>query len=180
MTKTSLKIISVVFGIIAIYFTINLIPDKTKKKFIALEKQYYFTKEISVSEKFTTDFESAYRVLFRFEHSNDSMIPIKKNLEILRKGKPIELYGDKNNCFVSKSGATYQLNLKLANANANFSNQNRFKIIIQEDGLPGPIYELMFERDYKWLFWIINGVIILISLITGYFGFRNRTENKEA
>ena len=77
MTKILLKTLSIIVGVIAIYFTVNLIPDKTKKKFIALDNQYSFTKEISVSEKFITDFESAYRILFDFENTNDSLLPIK-------------------------------------------------------------------------------------------------------
>jgi hypothetical protein len=43
-----------------------------------------------------------------------------------------------------------------------------------EVDVPGPTYELMFERDYKWVFWIIDGLIIFIALITGYFGFRKK------
>ena len=171
MTKTSSKIISLIFGVIAIYFTISLIPDKTKKKFTALDKQYSFTKEISITEKFKTDFNSAYSIWFDFENTNDSMLPIKKNLEVLRNGKSVELYGNKNNCFESKSGVTYELKLKLENANDN-TNLNKFNVRIQEDGLPGPTYELLIEREYKWLLWTIDGVIILIMLITGYFGFR--------
>jgi hypothetical protein len=173
MTKTSLKIISIIFGVITIYFTINLIPDKTKKKFTALDKQYSFTNEISISEKFKTDFYSVYKIVFSFENANDSLLPIKKNLQILRNGKPVELYGDKNNYFESKSGATYELNLKLESAKGNL-NKNKFHIKIMEDGLPGPIYEMMFEREYKWVYWTIDGLIILIALITGYFGFRKK------
>jgi hypothetical protein len=171
MTINSSKIISVVLGIIAIYYTITLIPDKTKKKFIALDKQYSFTKEISVSEKFETDFDSAYKVLLDFENANDSSLPIKKNLQVLRNGKPVELYG--NNSFVSKSGASYELKLILENTNDN-SNPNRFNVRIQENGLPGPTYELLIEREYKWVLWTIDGLIILIALITGYFGFRKK------
>ncbi|NRD24967.1 hypothetical protein HNV10_17080 [Winogradskyella litoriviva] len=173
MTKTSSKIISIIFGVIAIYFTLNLIPDKTKKEFTALDKQYSFTEEITISEKFKTDFDSAYRIWFSFENSSDSLLPIKKNLKVLRNGKPVELYGDKNNCFVSKSGATYELNIKLENAEGN-SNLNKINIKINEDGLPGPTYELYFEREYKWLFWTIDGILIFIALITGYFGFRKK------
>jgi len=173
MIKTLLKTLSIIVGVIAIYFTVNLIPDKTKKKFTALDKQYSFTKEISISEKFITDFDSAYRILLDFENTNDSLLPIKKNLKVLLNGKFVELYGNKNNCFVSKSGATYHLKLKLENANGN-SILNRFNIRIQEDGLPGPTYELLIEREYKWVLWIIDGLIILIALITGYFGFRKK------
>lgn len=178
MTKTSLKIISIVFGVVTVYFTISLIPDKTKKKFIALDKQYTFTKEINIYEKFKTNFESAYRVLFSFKNVNDSLLPIKKNLEILRNGKSIELFGNKNNCFVSKSGAIYELNLKLENVSDN-SNLNRFNVRIQEDGLPGPGYELLIVREYKWVFWTIDGLIILITLITGYFGFRKKASRSQ-
>ena len=162
---------------ISIYFTISLIPDKTKKEFTALDKQYSFTEEISISEKFKTDFDSAYRIWFDFENANDSLLPIKRNLEVLRNGKSVELYGNKNNCFESKSGATYELKLKLENANGN-SNPNKFNVRIQEDGLPGPTYELLIEREYKWLLWTIDGVIILIALITGYFGFRKKASRQ--
>ncbi|AUC75227.1 hypothetical protein [Olleya sp. Bg11-27] len=173
MTKTSSKIISIIFGVIAIYFTVNLIPDKTKKKFTALDKQYSFTKEISISEKFKTDFDSAYRIWLNFDNTNDSLLPIKKHLEVLRNGKPIELYGDRNNSFVSESGTKYELKLKLENADGN-SSLNKLNIIIAEDNLPGPTYELYFEREYKWVFWTIDGIIISIALITGYFGFRKK------
>ncbi len=173
MTKTSLKIISIIFGVIAIYYTVNLIPDKTKKKFTALDKEYSFTKEIRITEEFKTGFESVYRIWFSFENTNDSLLPIKKNLQILRNGKPVELYGNKNNCFGSESEATYELNLELENAKGN-SNLNKFNIEIREDGFPGPIYELMFEREYKWMFWTIDGFIIFIALITGYFGYRKK------
>lgn len=173
MTKPSSKIISLIFGVFAIYLTINLIPDKTKKKFTALDKQYSFTKNIHISEKFETDFESAYRILLSFENINDSLLPVKKKLEVLRNGKPVELYGNKNNCFVSKSGAQYKLKLDLENAKTN-SNLNKFNLIITEDNMPGPTYELYFEREYKWLYWSIDGLIILIALIAGYFGFRQK------
>ena len=173
MKRKSLKITSIIFGIIFIYFTINLIPDKTKKKFTALEKEYTFTNETHITEKFETDFESAYRILFNFENINDSLIPKKKNLEILRNGKPVELYEDKNNCFVSEAGVEYELNLILENAKGN-TNLNKFKIIIAEDNLPGPTYELLIEREYKWVFWTIDGIIFLIALISGYFGFRKK------
>ena len=173
MTKTSSKITSIILGVIAIYFTIKLIPDGTKKNFTALDKHYSFANEISISEKFKTDFYSVYRIVFSFENINDSLLPIKKNLEVFRNGKPVELYGNKSNCFESKSGATYELNLKLENAKGN-SNENKFNVKIVEDGLPGPIYEMMFEREYKWVYWLIDGLIIFIALISGYFGFRKK------
>jgi len=66
-----------------------------------------------------------------------------------------------------------ELKLKLENANGN-SNPNKFNVRIQEDGLPGPTYELLIEREYKWVLWTIDGIIILIALITGYFGFRKK------
>ena len=175
MTRKSLKIISIIFVIISIYYTINLIPDKTKKKFTALRKEYTFTKQTNITEKFETDYESAYRILFDFDYINDSLIPKKKNLKILRNGKPVELYGDKNNCFVSESGAEYELNLVLENAEGN-PKLNKFSIIIAEDNLPGPTYELLIEREYKWIFWTVDGIIFLIALITGYFGFRKKPE----
>ncbi len=171
MTKNSLKVISIIFGIFAIHFTINLIPDKTKKTFTALDKNYSFKNEISVSEDFETDFESAYRIVFNFENTKDSLLPIKKKLEVLRNGKLVELYGNRNNRFVSKSGATYKLNLELENRN---SSLNKFNIIIYEDSMPGPTYELLIEREFKWVFWTIDGILILISLIAGYFGFRQK------
>lgn len=154
MTKTSSKIISVIFGIIAIYFTINLTPDKTKKKFIALENQYSFIKEIKISEKFITDFESSYIISFRLENNAlnnlmDSINPRITNLQVLYKNKPVELYG--NNCFTSKSGAEYELNLKLVNAN---SKRSIINIRINENNLPGPTYELLIEREFKWVFWL--------------------------
>lgn len=173
MTKTSSKIISVIFGVIAIYFTISLIPDNTKKKFTALDKQYSFTEEINISEKFKTDFDSAYRIWFDFDNPNDSSFPIKRDLEVLRNGKPVELYGNKNNRFESESGATYELKLKLENTSGN-SNPKKINIRIQEDGLPGPTYEMLIERKYKWVLWIVDAVIILIALVTGYFGFRKK------
>lgn len=173
MTKKTSKTISIIFGIFAIYLTINLIPDKTKKKFIALDKQYSFTQSINISEKFETDFESAYRIFFDFDNINDSLLSIKKKLEVLRNGRPIELYGNRNNCFVSKSEAKYELNLELENVKNN-SKLNKFNLIITEDNMPGPKYELYFEREYKWVSWTFNGLIILITLIAGYFGFRKK------
>ncbi len=173
MTKTPLKIISIIFGVIAIYFTINLIPDKTKKKFTALDKYYSFTKEISISEKFKTDFDSAYKVLVYFENANDSLAPIKKNMKVYRNGEAVELYGNENNHFVSKSGATYELKLELEGAKGNLT-KNEIQIKIVEDNLSGPTYELLIEREYKWLLWTIDGLIILIALITGYFGFKKK------
>ena len=173
MTKTSSKITSIIFGIIAIYFTISLIPNKNEKKLSAFNKEFPFEKQIKISEKFITDFESSYNIGFSLENPNpykkiDSMLPIKTELEVLYKGKPIELFG--NNSFVSKSGAEYELNLNLTNAN---SKPNKLIVGIQVD-VPGPIYELMFEREYKWVFWTLNGIIILIALIAGYFGFRKK------
>jgi hypothetical protein len=173
MRKKSSKIISIIFAAIAIYFTISLIPDKTEKKLTAFSKEFPFEKQISISEKFITDFESSYNIGFSLENPNpykeiDSMLPIKTELAVLHKGKPIELFG--NNSFASKSGAEYELKLNLINAN---SKPNKLMVGIEVD-VPGPTYELMFERDYKWVFWIIDGLIIFIALITGYFGFRKK------
>ena len=174
MTKNSSKILSIIFGIIAIYYTITLIPDKSKKELSAFNKEFPFEKQISISEKFTTDFESSYNVGMSLENPNpykeeiDSMLPIKKDLKIFQNGKPIEIYG--NNSFSSKSGTEYELKLNFINAN---SKPNKLRIGIQVD-VPGPTYELLIEREYKWVFWIIDGIIILIALVAGYFGFRKK------
>ena len=173
MTKFSLKIISIIFGMIAIYFTINLIPDKTKKKFTALDKNYSFTNEISISEKFVTDFDSSYCISILTERTSDSMFQMKKKIKVLRNGKSVELYGNENNCFVSESGTKYELNVELENADGN-SSLNKFNIKIREDNLPGPTYELLIEREYKWVLWTIDGITILIALIIGYFAFRKK------
>ncbi|MCK8482326.1 hypothetical protein [Psychroserpens algicola] len=173
MTKTSLKIISIIFGVIAIYFCITLIHDRTKKQLTAFNKEFSFEKKINISEKFTTDFESSYHVGFSLENPShykniDSILPIETELEILHNGKPIELFG--NNSFMSKAGTEYELKLNLINAN---SKPNKLRVGIEVD-VPSPIYELMFEREYKWVYWTIDGIIFLIALITGYFGFQKK------
>ncbi|PPK95735.1 hypothetical protein LY01_01328 [Nonlabens xylanidelens] len=173
MTRTSSKIISIIFGVIAIYCTITLIPDKANRKLTAFNEKFSFEKEINISEKFSTDFESSYKIGISLDNPNSykevhSMIPMETNLEILHKGKPIEVY--ENNSFLSKSDTEYELKLKFVNANAK---PNKLKIVIQVD-VPGPSYDLLIEREYKWVFWIINGIILLIALITGYFGFRKK------
>lgn len=175
MTKTTSKIVSVIFGLFAIYIAVNLISDKTKKKFTALDKHYSFTKSIRISEKFETDFTSVYSIIFSFEKSNETLVPIKKKLEVYSNGKPIELYGNKNNYFETKAGAEYELNLELENTKDNFS-LNTFNLSIIEDGLPGPIYQLYFEREYKWVSWFFEGFIILIAVIFGFFGFRKKRQ----
>jgi hypothetical protein len=187
MTKTSSKIISIIFGVIAIYFTIKLIPDGTKKNLTSLNKEYEFTEQIKISEKLTTDFDSSYGIHLEFLNSNysgftDTILPIKIDLKILENNKPIELYGDYKNgylmvnnnaqlsSFLSKENTEYEIKLDLKD-----NDQTRKKIKLDiTTNVPGPSYELMFERDFKWVYWTIDGIIILIALIIGYFGFRKK------
>ena len=184
MTKNSSKIISIIFGVIAIYYTISLIPNGTKKDLTSLNKEYEFTEQIKISEKFTTDFDSSYGIHLEFLNSNhsgtvDTILPIKIDLKILENNKPIELYGDYKNgylmvnnnaqlsSFLSEENTEYEIKLDLKDNNLI---QKRIKLDITTD-VPGPSYELMFDRDFKWVYWTIDGIIISIALITGYFGF---------
>ena len=187
MTKISLKAISFIFGIIAIYFTISLIPDRTKKTLTSLNKEYVFTEQINISEKFTTDFDSSYGIHLKFLNSNhngftDTILPIKIDLKVLLNNKPIELFGDYKNgylmsngnaqltSFMSKKNKEYEIILNLKD---NILNQKKVILDITTD-VPGPSYELLIEREFKWVFWIIDGLIILITLIVGHFGFRKK------
>ena len=173
MIRRWLKLISLILAIIAIFFTFELIPDNSKKKLIAFDKEYVFTKQIKISEKFTTDFKSSYGINYELGIKNpykekDSIIPVKETIEIFKNGKPVELYG--YNSFVSDSYTEYELRLNFINAN---SKQNRIRVKV-EVNVPSPSYQLLVEREYKWILWIINGVIILLTIITGYFGFRKK------
>lgn len=187
MTKTSSKIISIIFGVIAIYFTIQLIPDKSQRTLTAFNKEYLFTEKINVSEKFITDFESSYGIHMKLMNSNhngtvDTILPIEIELKILENGKPIELYGDYENgylmvngnaqlsSFLTKENTEYELKLNIRDNNPE---KKKIKINIAVD-VPAPSYDLMIEKDFKWVFWTIDGIIILIALIAGYFGFRKK------
>jgi hypothetical protein len=186
MTKTSLKIISIIFGVIAIYSTIQLIPDRRQKTLTAFNKEYQFTESIHISEKFTTDFESSYGIHLNLLNSNhkgivDTILPMKIDLKILKNGKPVELYGDYKNgylmfngnaqltSFMPEENTEYELKLDLEDNNL----IRKIKINIATD-VPGPSYDLLFEREFKWIDWTISGLAIFIALITGYFGFRKK------
>lgn len=187
MIKTSSKIISIIFGVIAIYFTVQLIPDKSQRTLTALNKEYSFIEKINVSEKFITDFESSYGVHMKLMNSThkgtvDTILPIEIELKILENGKPIELYGDYENgylmdngnaqlsSFLTKENTEYELKLNIKDNNPE---KKKIKINIAVD-VPAPSYDLMTEKDFKWVFWTIDGIIILITLIAGYFGFRKK------
>lgn len=175
MSKKTLKLISIILGLISIYWSIQLIPDTTDRRLSALSKTFPFSKEIELSEKFTTDFKSSYKISFSLEEPRpyehkDSIGALELDIKILKEGKPIEVFG--NNSFLSKSGQEYELRLKFVNAN---SKPNTLRVGIQTN-VPGPSYELLIEREFEWVFWIINGVIMLIALISGYFGFYIRVE----
>ena len=187
MTKTSSKIISIIFGVIAFYCTIQLISERTQRTLSALNKEYHFSESINISEKFITDFESSYGINMKLLNSNnngivDTILPFKIDLQILQNGKPIELYRDyKNgyrmdngnanlNSFSTKENTEYEIKLNLKDNNLN---QQKIKVNISTD-VPGPIYDLMFEREFKWVYWTINGIIIFVALTTGYFGFRKK------
>ncbi|WP_400080622.1 hypothetical protein [Winogradskyella sp. R77965] len=171
MSKTALKIIAILLGLLAIKMFIGLYPDKTDRSIVAFCEGFAFEKELNISETFTTDFESYYTITYSLAQPNtykhrDSLQPIHTNIEILCNNKSIEINEELG--FYTETNAEYELNLKFINAN---SKPNTLNICIQTD-LPGPIYELYFEREYEWVFWIINGVILLASIIAGYFGFR--------
>ncbi|XLS28088.1 hypothetical protein ACJD0Z_12860 [Flavobacteriaceae bacterium M23B6Z8] len=167
MFKKLLKIISVLLGLVAMYGFIQLISDRTPKHITALSKQYSVDKELIVNEKFTTDFESSYGIEFSTENpeENATKDSLQTDFEVLKEGKPIKIFI--NNSFSSKSGAEYELNLKISNAS---SKPVTLKVKIQTN-VPGPAYELLVEREYEWVFWLINGMILLLALICGYFGF---------
>ncbi|CAL2101682.1 conserved protein of unknown function [Tenacibaculum sp. 190130A14a] len=173
MSKRILKTIFIILSSISIYWTIELIPDRTNRNLTAFNQQYPFENELEISEKFTTDFKSSYEISFNLEDPRpyeniDSLRPIEFNIKIFRNNKPIEVF--ENNSFLSKRGEEYELQLKFVNAN---SKPNILNVSIQTN-VPGPTYELLIEREFEWIFWIINGIIMLIALICGYFGFRKK------
>ena len=188
MTKKTLKIISMIFGLIAIYNTINLILDKTEKKQTSLSKEYELSKNNKISEKFVTDFESSYGIHMelmdtKFTGLGKTILPIDIELNLYQDNKPVELFGDYkqgyliiNNTaqltsFMSNSGTEYELKISLSN---NKTKAERIRLDISPN-VPGPSYAMLIEREFKWVFWCINGLIILIALITGYFGFRRKS-----
>ncbi|MBC2844780.1 hypothetical protein [Winogradskyella flava] len=171
MTKTVLKIITIALGLLAIKMAINLFPDKTDRSVIAFCEGFPFEKELNISETFTTDFESYYTIGYSLEHPRsydniDSLQPIQTNFEILHNNKPIEIF--KDDSFFTEANAEYQLNFKFVNSN---SKQNTINICIQTE-LPGPSYTSLFEREFKWVSWMINGIVLLIAIIAGYLGFK--------
>jgi len=134
-----------------------------------------------------TDFESSYGIHLNFLNSNhngitDTILPLNIDIEILRNNKPIQLFGDFKNgylmvngnarktSFLSEENNEYEIKLDLKDNN---SSQKKVKLNITTN-VSGPSYDLLIEREFKWVFWIIDGVIILIALITGYFGFRKK------
>ena len=146
---------------------------------MAFSKEYDFEKEIEISEKFKTDFKSSYEIGFSLDNPRpyeniDSLKPREFKIKIFKNGKPIEIF--ENGSFLSKRGAEYELNIKFVNAN---SKPNKLRVGIQTT-VPRPSYEILIEKEFEWIFWIINGIIMLIALICGYFGFRKKPAgNKE-
>jgi hypothetical protein len=187
MTENFFKIICIVFGVIAIYYTIHLIPDRTERSLTAFNKEYQFNESINISEKFVTDFDSSYGIDMELINSNhhgiiDTVLPLEIDLKILENGKPVELYGDYKSgylmvdgnaqlsSFLTKENTEYEIKLNLKDNNLN---QKKIKLYIGVN-VPGPSYDLMFESDFKWVSWTINGFIILIAVATGYYGFRKK------
>ncbi|XLS27989.1 hypothetical protein ACJD0Z_12355 [Flavobacteriaceae bacterium M23B6Z8] len=173
MSKRILKIISIILGLISIYWTIELIPDRTNRNLTALSEQYSFQRQLEISEKFTTDFKSSYEINLSLENPRpyenvDSLRQIEFDIKIFRNNQPIEVF--ENNSFLSKRGEEYKLQIKFVNAN---SKPNILNVVIQTN-VPGPTYELLIEKEFEWIFWIINAVTMLIALICGYYGFRKK------
>ncbi len=173
MESNLLKVIAIILGLISISMAIDLFPDRSNRSLIALTKSYPFEKTLEVSEKFTTDFESYYEISFNLEHKEkykvvDSTIPYKIEVELWKNNKPIEK--NEENAFLSEYNQEYELKIKLINAS---SNPNTLNVGIQTN-VPGPTYELLIEREYEWILWIISAILMLIAFICGYFGFRKK------
>jgi hypothetical protein len=176
MIRNLLKVIAVILGLISLSMAIDLIPDRTDRNLIALTKHYPFEKKLEISENFTTDFESSYEISYSLKNPKpykeiDSLRPYEVKIEIFKKNKPIKIF--ENNSFMSESGQEYELKLNFVNAN---SKPNTLNVGIQSN-VPGPAYELLIEREYEWIFWIISGIIFLLALISGYFGFKKQPSN---
>lgn len=176
MSKALLKILFLFLALISIFWTIELVPDRTNRRMMALSLQEPFQKELVINQKFITDFKSSYKIGFSLENPEpyntiDSLQPLQLEYEILHKGKSIDILD--NNSFLSKRYGEYELRLKFINAN---SYPNILRIGIQTD-VPGPSYDILIEEEFEWIFWIINGIVMLIALICGYFGFKKNTND---
>ena len=159
-----------------------------QRKQTSLNKEYDLSKGISISEKFITDFESSYGIHVEFLDTEftdfeETTLPINIELKLYQNNLPVELFGDyrhgylisNNNAqltsFISKADTEYKLKINLSN---NQTNAKRIRLDISPD-VPGPSYALLFEREFKRMFWCVNGIIVLIVLVAGYFGFKRET-----
>lgn len=171
MSKRALKITSVLLVLLAINLVFYFFSHKAERSTIAFCEEFSFQKKLNISEKFITDFDSFYTINYSLEHIDlddylDSIQPTKISIEILHKNEPLEIF--EHNKFLSEAEAEYRLNLKFVNSN---SKPNTLRVCIQTE-MPEPTYELLFEREFKWVAWVMISLIILIAIILGYFGFR--------
>ena len=171
VSKRAIKITSILLVLLVIKLVFYFFSDKTERRTIAFCEEFSFQKKLNISEKFITDFDSYYTINYSLEHIDlydylDSIQPTKISIEILHNNEPLEIFD--GNKFLSEAEAEYQLNLKFVNAN---SKPNTFRICIQTE-MPEPSYELMFEKEFKWLAWVIISLLILITIVLGYFGFQ--------
>ncbi|MCK8521524.1 hypothetical protein M0D21_08090 [Aquimarina sp. D1M17] len=186
------KIISILFGILAIYLITEFLLDKSDKRLRSFDKTYVLKESLIISDKFKTDFKSSYGIRLDLLNGNykgmaDTIFPLEIDLKILKNGKEIELFGDykksyfiNNNeaqlaSFMSKKNAEYEIEMNIHDAEIE-RNTKELKLYI-ETNVPAPSYELYFDREFKWVYQIITGIVILISLITGYFGFRKKASS---
>lgn len=164
--------VSLFLGMISIYWTIELIRDRTDRKITALERQYPFEKDIEVMERFTTDFDYRYHLSYRLQEPGtfknpDTVQPAFLEFELWNEDKLIEI--DEGYGFQAKSGMEYEMKLRFVNANVR---PNLLFLVIEPSG-PGPSYELLLDREYKWVYWIIIGMLMLITVALGYYGYKS-------
>jgi len=183
------QIIAIVFGILSVYLITELLEDKSAKMVRSLEERYLLKDSLTLSETFKTDFKSSYGIRLellneKYRGIADTVFPLEIDLAILKNGKDIALYGNykksyliHNNVaqlssFISEKNVEYELIMSIHDA-AIEKTGKELNVYIETD-VPAPSYELYFYREYKWVYQIITGITILITLITAYFGFRKK------
>lgn len=178
MNKTLLKIISIVFSFLSLVLLYDLIQPK-KHSTTAIKKEIELSKNLS--EKFETDFDYAYVLILTLKTDEINFNENKFDIELKKNGigfvDTLKLIpNDINNYevrqyFTAKSGDEFELVIKeldksLIGVKANLN--------VDVTGA-GPSIGLAFERYFRPYFWILLGLLILITILTGIYGFKKIT-----
>ncbi len=178
MTKTISKIIFIFFLILTLWLFWGLIQPEKEVSTFAINKEVELKENIT--EKFTTDFDYGYElsVILKEEKyiSAKKMFTVilEKNEKIILKKTEL-LNIDKNNHlvyerFVAESGDDFEL--RIIGIDKSLVGKHA-KIYADVTG-GGPSVGIALAKALKPDFWILDGILAVITIIIGIYSYRKK------